>query len=111
VPVGLLLGPMVMTFVWLKERVDPASKNPPPGSSVRVVATVDSDLRSPVTLSVPPPLSLDDTSPPARTLPPIRETLEHLLALYRQPRAAPSDAAAPWELRGRPPSGGGWPPP
>ena len=39
---------------------------------------------------------MDDSTPPARTLPPLRATLEHLLVLYRQPR---DDPAEPWELK------------
>ena len=39
---------------------------------------------------------LDDATPCTRTLPPIRQTLERLLALYRQPRSA---AGEPWELQ------------
>ncbi len=41
-------------------------------------------------------LSVDDSTPPSRTLPPLRATLEHLLVLYRQPR---DDPAEPWELK------------
>jgi uncharacterized membrane protein (DUF106 family) len=96
VPVGILLGPMVMLFVWLQQRVDPSVSSAPPGSTTHVVATVESDWSEPVRLEVPPPMVVDDATPCSRTLPPIRKTLERLLALYRQPRSAPGD---PWELR------------
>jgi hypothetical protein len=57
---------------------------------------VDSEWREPVRIGVPSAVALDDSTPPLRTLPPLRETLEHLLSLYRQPRDDPS---LPWELK------------
>jgi hypothetical protein len=96
VPVGVLLGPMIMPFVWFRERIDPAVMVPPAGSPVQVVATFDSAVREPVTLFVEPALAIDETTPAQQKLPPIRETLTRLLALYRQPRP---DPAAPWELQ------------
>jgi rifampicin phosphotransferase len=95
VPVGILLGPMVLPFVWFRERVDPAAWNAPAGSAVQIVATVDSGWREPVRIEVPSAVALDDSTPPSRVLPPLRETLEHLLVLYRQSRDDPS---LPWEL-------------
>ncbi len=95
VPVGILLGPMVIPFVWFGQRVDPALASSPPGSAVQIVATVDGEWTAPVRIEVPPPLVVDETTPAAATLPPLRPTLERLLALYRQPHASPSD---PWEL-------------
>lgn len=96
VPVGILLGPMVMPFVWLQQRVDPAAWNAPSGSAVRIVASVDSDWPGPVTIDVPSNVKLDDTTPRSRTLPPLRATLQRLLALYRQPQTSASD---PWEIQ------------
>jgi len=96
VPVGILLGPMVMPFVWFRERIDPAQWNAPAGSAVQVVATVDSDWSHPVQISVPQPVVVDDATPASQTLPPMRQTLEHLLALYRQGR---SDLNEPWEMK------------
>jgi pyruvate,water dikinase len=96
VPVGILLGPMVAPFVWLRQRVDPSVANAPPGSSVHVVAMVDSDWSSPVRLDVPPPIIVDEATPPSCTPPPIRKTLERLLMLYRQPRTIPNE---PWEMQ------------
>ena len=87
---------MVMSFVWLQQRVDPSVTNALPGSTAHVVATVESDWSEPIRLDVPPPMVLDDTTPSLRTLPPIRKTLERLLALYRQPRNVPGE---PWEMR------------
>jgi phosphohistidine swiveling domain-containing protein len=96
IPVGILLGPMVMPFIWFRERVDPAAWNAPAGSAVQIVATVDSDWSEPVQIDVPKPVIVDDSTPASRTLPPLRETLERLLVLYRQPR---DDPGQPWELK------------
>ena len=81
VPVGILLGPMVMSFVWLQGRVDPLVSNAPPGSTAHVVAMVESDWSEPVRLAVPPPMVVDDTTPSSCTVSPVRKTLERLLAL------------------------------
>ena len=56
VPLAVLLGPMILTFLWLPARVDPAVASPPAGSSFSVTATVDADCRDAVTLHVEPPL-------------------------------------------------------
>jgi hypothetical protein len=99
VPVGILLGPMVIPFVWLKQRIDPAVWNAPPGSAVSLVATVQSDYSGSIRINVPQGVAVDDATPRAQTLPPIRKTLERLLALYRQPR---NDPSLPWELKTAP---------
>ena len=81
VPLALILGPMVMTFMWLPARIDPAVANAPLGSDITVTATLNSDYRGPITLIIPPPpspLTLDETTPATRTLLPIRETLTPL---------------------------------
>jgi len=96
IPVGLLLGPMVMPFIWFRERIDPVAWNAPAGSAVQIVATMDSNWTQPVRIDVPPSVVVDDLTPVSRTLPPLRETLEHLLILYRQPR---DDPGQPWELK------------
>jgi hypothetical protein len=94
VPVGILLGPMVMPFVWFKERVDPSVANAPAGSAVSVLAMVEGDWNEPIRIDVPQGV-VDDATPSVRTLPPLRKTLERLLALYRQAR---NDPSLPWEL-------------
>lgn len=96
VPVGFLLGPMVLPFVWFRERVDPAAWNALAGSVIQIVAMVDSAWSEPVRIEVPPTVVVDDSTPASRTLPPLRATLERLLVLYRQPR---DDPAGPWELK------------
>jgi hypothetical protein len=93
VPLAVLLGPMVMTFLYLPARVDPANWNPAPGSSFTVVATVNSDVREPITISAASPLSLDDPNGSSKTLPPIRETLERMRGKWQQP----GGGSLPWE--------------
>src|SRR6185295_18176665 len=91
VPVGILLGPMVMPFMWFKERVDPLMACVPAGSSVQLVASIDADWSSPVQLSLPEGgggMVLDETTAAVQTPAPIRQTLERLLKLYHQPTAA-----------------------
>ena len=96
VPIGFLIGPMVMSFVWLRQRIDPSVWSPPPGSAVQVVALVNGDWGAPVRIDVPRPVMVDDSTPSSRTLPPLRPTLERLLVLLRQPRDIPGE---PWELK------------
>ena len=68
IPVGILLGPMVLPFVWFRERVDPAAWNAPAGSAVQIVAMVDSEWREPVRIDVPSAVVLDDATPPSARL-------------------------------------------
>lgn len=93
VPVGLLLGPMVMPFVWMQARIDPTVQVGRPGEPVQVVAMVEGDPAQPLTLQVGSPGIVDEMTPGTRALEPIRPTLERLLALYR------SGAAEAWELK------------
>jgi hypothetical protein len=96
VPLALLLGPMVVVFCWLPERMDPLSWNAEPGSPFNVVAAIDSDWRQPVTLKVAQPLYLDQASQQAQTLPKIRETLE---TLYAGRSASSNVSGFPWEVQ------------
>ncbi len=79
-PIGLLLGPMIMMFMWFPIRVDPASWNAAPGSTVRIVASIDSSSSSSVTLSPQAPAHLADSSPAQCTTPRIAEALAQLAA-------------------------------
>jgi pyruvate,water dikinase len=94
-PIGVLLGPMVMPFVWFQQRMDPATWNAPAGSAVQVIAMVDGEWTQPVSIEVPDDVTLDPATPAERTLPPLRQTLQRLLALYTAPRVA---STGPWEL-------------
>jgi hypothetical protein len=97
VPICLLLGPLMLPFVWFSARLDPTVPHAQPGAAVQVVAMVDGDWTKAVRLELPESFHLDETTPASRTLPPLRPTLERLLALYRQPAAA--NASGPWELQ------------
>jgi uncharacterized membrane protein (DUF106 family) len=51
VPLGILLGPMIASFLWLPARVDPANINPAPGAAVTLSAQIDGNYTGPVVLS------------------------------------------------------------
>jgi len=86
-PISLLLGPMIMTFLWFPARVDPASWSASPGSAVRVVATVDSSFLESITLQVASPARLAESSPTSRKVPPVRPTLEEFRKELRNTEA------------------------
>ncbi|MCF7730563.1 MAG: hypothetical protein K9N23_02705 [Akkermansiaceae bacterium] len=97
VPLGLILGPMVLSFLWLPERIDPASWNPAPGATVYVTALVAGDHNGPVTLNAAAPLIIDLQTPASQSLPPIRAILERQLTRWRLAEKPAGDL--PWELR------------
>lgn len=97
VPLCLILGPMVLSFLWLPERVDPSSWNPAPGTTVHLTAQVAGDHTGPVTLNAEAPLVIDKQTTASRTLPPIRSLLERQLSRWRL--AEKPSADLPWELR------------
>jgi len=97
VPLAVLLGPMVVSFLWwFPARVDPASWNPRPGATAYVVAMVDGECTGPVTLSHDPALRLDPDTAASQSLPPLRATLEARLAQWRKQSNLES---LPWELQ------------
>ena len=79
-PISLLLGPMIMTFLWFPVRVDPASWNAAPGTVVTVKAVVDCSHRGAITLKAASPAYVTDSWPPEGKLPAITEALERLAA-------------------------------
>ncbi|MEM7791282.1 MAG: PEP/pyruvate-binding domain-containing protein [Verrucomicrobiota bacterium] len=96
IPLAYILGPMMLIFFWLPERLDPASWNAEPGQTVSVVAEVDGDWQGPISLEVPEPLQIDSSSKATQTLPPIRETLQKI----RSEWARGSEMKEfPWELQ------------
>jgi pyruvate,water dikinase len=96
--VGLawVLGPMMLVFLWMPGRMDPAAWNADPGGLVTVAAEVDGDYLEPVTCTVSAPLVLEDTTPSTQTLPPIRATLEEL---RREWQDATDLSNYPWQLQ------------
>jgi len=78
-PIGLLLGPMILMFLWFPVRVDPASWNAAPGTPVRVVASVDCSYDGAVKLSPQAPAYMSDTSPAECAPPPVAAALEQLV--------------------------------
>ncbi|MBL9188830.1 MAG: hypothetical protein JNK23_15205 [Opitutaceae bacterium] len=95
-PLALLLGPMVVSFMWLTERIDPAVWNPVPGSRAEVVALIAGDHVQPVQLDLPEGLRFAGHSSAEQQLPPIRLTLERLLQRWQ---TAPTDDTLPWDVR------------
>ncbi|MDB5322771.1 MAG: hypothetical protein JWN40_4402 [Phycisphaerales bacterium] len=94
VPMAVLLGPLVMIFMWFEPRVAPAAWNAPPGTPVTVVAVVRPSKAGTVTLDVPAPLTL--AQPAAQKVPDIAGAL----AEYRKTTLKPSDLSSfPLELR------------
>ncbi|MDZ8119300.1 PEP/pyruvate-binding domain-containing protein [Pontiella agarivorans] len=94
VPLALILGPMILVFMWFPARVDPASWNASPGRMVSIVAEVDGECAEPVSLAVAEPLTLDSES--VQTLPPIRAELEMIRVGWQQGSAMPE---LPWEVQ------------
>jgi uncharacterized membrane protein (DUF106 family) len=52
IPLGVLLGPTIIAFLWIPVRVDPSHINPVPGTTVTVSARTNGALVGPVQLSV-----------------------------------------------------------
>ncbi|MDP6635657.1 MAG: PEP-utilizing enzyme, partial [Phycisphaerae bacterium] len=77
-PISLLLGPMIMTFLWFPVRVDPASWNASPGTTVRIIASVDGAHQRRITLEPESPAVLADTFPSECSPPPIADALVQL---------------------------------
>lgn len=93
---ALVLGPMMLIFLWLPARLDPASWSAEPGQTVTVLAEISGEWQKPVTLKVPAPLTIDPVLPETQALPPIRETLKDL----RSEWSRKSDTSEyPWEVQ------------
>lgn len=98
VPLGLLLGPMIMLFFWLPARVDRAAMNPAAGTRVGISAQVDPDWQKPVTLTLQQVngLAIRPDTAAAQTAPPIRTAL----GKFRVTALAATDLSTqPWEVR------------
>jgi len=96
VPLAVILGPLVVSFLWLPERLDVPAWNAQPGSVATVQVVVAGDHLDPVRLTVDPASTLTDTAPAEQALPPIRSTLESLRADWRRPVDLSSQ---PWPVQ------------
>jgi hypothetical protein len=97
VPLAVILGPMVMSFLWMPARVDPASWNPRPGAKVLVTAEVSGEFTGKVTLAKDAALEAPGSQAAAQSLPPVRQVLQARREAWLKQRADMS--ALPWELR------------
>ena len=91
-----ILGPMMLIFLWMPLRFDPASWNADAGGIVPVVVEIDGEYTRPVTCSIESPLELEPFTPAIQTLPPIRSTLEKLKSEWLQ---ADDLSSYPWQLQ------------
>jgi len=97
VPLAVLLGPMVISFMWwFPARVDPVSWNPRPGATANVVATIDGEYLGPITLQCEDALRLEAATPAVQSLLPIRQVLEDHRAKWQQQSDLTNQ---PWELQ------------
>ena len=78
-PLLLILGPMVMVFLWFPARIDPASWNAAPGAMAYVTARVQGDHSGAVRLVHAPELRLNDQTPASQKIILIRPVLDRLL--------------------------------
>ncbi len=77
VPIAVLLGPLVVSCLWLQARTDPKQKPLQPGESFQVVATVHGEWTSPVELRTQAPLVA--SSQASQQVPDLRGALQELL--------------------------------
>jgi len=91
-----VLGPMVLIFFWMPERLDPASWNADPGVMVTVVAELDGDFAGQAVCAVPESLTIESMTPAEQSLPPIRSTLEDI---RREWRKAGDMKTYPWPVQ------------
>jgi len=68
VPLAIFLGPMIVSFLWLPQRVDTAVRNAKPGSTVKVTAVIDGECDKAIGLSAARPLALADISEPEQRI-------------------------------------------
>ena len=96
-PLLLIVGPMVMVFLWFPARVDPASWNAESGATIFVTASVKGDHAATVTLVHDALLRLEDRTPASQSITLIRPVLQRLRKCWSEETAFPADT--PWELR------------
>jgi len=96
VPLAVLLGPMIVVFLWLPQRVDTAVRNAKPGSMVKVTAMVDGDCDKAVRLAVEEPLALAESSEPEQRIFLARPPLEQHLRKLRDTQSDLGETA--WDV-------------
>ncbi len=96
VPLAVLLGPLILTFLWLQQRIDPALTVALPGETIRVVATVNGDWIDAASLQLSDGLMLHEASSLSQTIPPVRQTLVELRSRWRNEGDL---SGLPWETR------------
>ncbi|MCP4379269.1 MAG: hypothetical protein GY794_24245, partial [bacterium] len=98
VPLAIFLGPMIVSFLWLPQRVDTAVRNAKPGSNVKVTAIINGDCDKPVTLSIADPLTLAEHSKPERRIFLARAPLQKHMGTLRKTQSNLDDMA--WDQSG-----------
>lgn len=83
VPLAVLLGPMMMSFMWFPSRVDTAARNAKPGSSMVVTAVIEAENYHDVELSVPDGFEIESVTPAKQRITDYRKPLERYLAKRR----------------------------
>lgn len=91
-----VLGPMVLIFFWMPDRMDPASWNADGGVMVTIVAELDGDFQGQAVCVVPEGLAIESMTPATQSLPPIRSTLEEIRREWRKPGEL---ASYPWPVQ------------
>ncbi len=98
VPLAVVFGPMLLTFLWFPQRVDAIWHNAEPGTTAFVRALVDGDFTQPVRLQVDPRLEIDTSTEAAQSNPPIRATLQNLRRQWQR-SPLPDEATVSWDLQ------------
>jgi phosphohistidine swiveling domain-containing protein len=96
-PLGLLLGVILAPFPWLMQRADPAAWNPRPGAVATITASLAGDHLEPLTLTLDPALTLEESTPATQTQAPVRATLEDLRRSWGADPGVGADQ--PWAVR------------
>ena len=99
VPIGWLLGPMILLIFWLTERIDAPPLDP--GTIVQIAVEIDGDYTTALTAEITDGAlagaAIDAAvTPPTQSLPPLRATLIDLQHRWTAAGDLTSDA---WELQ------------
>jgi hypothetical protein len=78
VPLGLLLGPVLVSFSWLPVRVEPQYINPAPGEPLTMAVRLDADYAGPLSVRVEGGALPDGVAEATMEVASVREALESL---------------------------------